>query len=260
MTISRKLEEIGFVLVGHIAIRAKLKFIVEFDVRPEAEEWSMVIYAFRIGKQVVRIGKSEGPLRERVKRWRRDVSRGLAGEYWRGGTQPSEADEWRKWLKSNRGEFLALRIEPPDKKSLQRRESELIKDYDPPLCNDSDSARLRHARNIALPANEKIVALSTCSSAKEARRIARDLVEGRLAACVNIVTAPIESVYRWKGKLEMSKEFLLIIKTARGRFAAVERAIRKLHSYEVPEIIALPIASGSRDYLAWLSSSVANKK
>lgn len=110
-----------------------------------------------------------------------------------------------------------------------------------------------------MPTNGKIIVLSTCGSEKEARGIARALVEGRLAACVNIVTSPVESVYSWKGKVETAKEFLLIIKTSRRRFAAVERAVRKLHSYEVPEIIAMPIAAGSRDYLAWLSSALKQK-
>jgi periplasmic divalent cation tolerance protein len=103
---------------------------------------------------------------------------------------------------------------------------------------------------------DKIVVLVTCGSAKEARKIARALVEQRLAACVNIFPTPVQSVYRWKGKVESAKEFLLFIKTTLGRFAALQRAIRALHSYDVPEIIALPIAAGSHDYLAWISDSV----
>jgi len=103
---------------------------------------------------------------------------------------------------------------------------------------------------------DKIVVLVTCGSASEARRIARALVEERLAACVNVVRTPVESVYRWKGRIEAAREFLLLVKTARRRFAALEREIRRLHSYEVPEIIALPVERGSRDYLAWVTESV----
>lgn len=104
-----------------------------------------------------------------------------------------------------------------------------------------------------MPSNSKIIVLTNCGSPKEARRIAKALVERRLAACVNTITAPVESVYRWKGKIEKAKECLLLIKTSRARFAAVERTIRELHSYEVPEIIAVPIVSGSREYLGWFT-------
>jgi len=106
-----------------------------------------------------------------------------------------------------------------------------------------------------MPSNSVIIVLTNCGSPKEARRIVKALVERRLAACVNTITAPVESVYRWKGKIEKAKEYLLLIKTSRARFAAVERTIRDLHSYEVPEIIALPIAMGSRDYLSWLADN-----
>ena len=107
---------------------------------------------------------------------------------------------------------------------------------------------------------DKIVVLATCGSVREARRIARALVEGGLAACVNIVQGPVESIYRWKGRVESAKERLVIVKTSRRRFAGVERAIRRLHSYQVPEIIALPVARGSRDYLAWMSAAVSRSK
>ncbi len=110
-----------------------------------------------------------------------------------------------------------------------------------------------------MPSRGEIVVLCTCGSSKEARRIGRALVEKRLAACVNVVTAPVESVYRWEGKVEIAKEFLLLIKTTRARFAALERAIRLIHSYDVPEIVALPIAAGSRGYLKWLAASVGRK-
>jgi periplasmic divalent cation tolerance protein len=100
---------------------------------------------------------------------------------------------------------------------------------------------------------DKIVVLVTCGSVKEARRIARALVDRRLAACVNVFQGPVESVY-------CAKEFLLVIKTSRRRFRALQAEIQRLHSYDVPEIIALPIEVGSREYLEWLSASVSAAK
>ena len=102
----------------------------------------------------------------------------------------------------------------------------------------------------------KIVVLVTCGSAKEARKIARAVVEQRLAACANILESPVHSVYRWKGRVESAKEFLLIIKTTQSRFAKLQAEIKRLHTHDVPEIIALPIARGSAAYLAWISDSV----
>jgi periplasmic divalent cation tolerance protein len=104
---------------------------------------------------------------------------------------------------------------------------------------------------------DKIVVLVTCGSAKEARRIARALIEARLAACGNIPEAPVRSIYRWKGKVETAREHLLILKTSRRRFPALERAVKRLHSYDVPEIIALPIAASSREYLDWIDQCVS---
>ena len=102
----------------------------------------------------------------------------------------------------------------------------------------------------------KIVVLVTCGSAKEARKIARAVVEQRIAACANIATSPVQSVYRWKGRVESAKEFLLIIKTTQARFAKLQAEVKRLHSYDVPEIIALPIARGAATYLTWMSDSV----
>ena len=99
----------------------------------------------------------------------------------------------------------------------------------------------------------------TCGSKKEAKKIARALVEQRLAACVNILTAPVESIYRWKGSIESAKEFLLVIKSIQSRFAALSREVERLHSYVVPEIIAVPISKGSSKYLRWLAESVSGK-
>jgi periplasmic divalent cation tolerance protein len=105
-----------------------------------------------------------------------------------------------------------------------------------------------------------IVIFVTCGSAAEARKLARALVEGRLAACVNILQAPVESIYRWKGSVDSAKEYLLVIKSTRRRFAALQAEIKRLHSYDIPEIIALPIDAGSPDYLAWLTASVSVSK
>ena len=95
------------------------------------------------------------------------------------------------------------------------------------------------------------VVFTTAGSIAEAERIARALVERRLAACVNILPQ-IRSIYRWQGKIEDAAEILLLIKTSAERFPAVRDAIRELHSYDVPECICLPITDGSPDYLKWL--------
>lgn len=97
-----------------------------------------------------------------------------------------------------------------------------------------------------------IVILVTTGSEAEAETIARALVEERLAACVNILP-PVRSIYRWEGKVADDREWLLIIKTQGQRFAAVEEKIKALHSYQVPEVIALPIVQGSTPYLHWLA-------
>jgi len=102
---------------------------------------------------------------------------------------------------------------------------------------------------------DKRIVLTTAGSEEEARKIARHLVEKRLAACVNIIPQ-IESIYRWQGKVESSREWLLLAKTTQEKFPAVRDAIRKLHSYDVPECIVLNIEDGSSDYLQWLADSV----
>ncbi|HXG32163.1 MAG TPA: divalent-cation tolerance protein CutA [Bryobacteraceae bacterium] len=103
---------------------------------------------------------------------------------------------------------------------------------------------------------DKIVVLSTCGSPEEAERIAKRLVEKRLAACVNVVTA-LRSIYRWRGQVEEAGETLLLIKSRRELFDAVRVEIEKAHSYELPEVIALSIVDGSRGYLSWLESELA---
>jgi periplasmic divalent cation tolerance protein len=96
-----------------------------------------------------------------------------------------------------------------------------------------------------------IQVMTTAEKREDAERIARQLVEMRLAGCVQIV-GPITSIYRWKGKIETTGEWLCLIKSSRGCYGAIEKAIRSLHPYETPEIIALPVEAGSSDYLAWL--------
>jgi periplasmic divalent cation tolerance protein len=99
------------------------------------------------------------------------------------------------------------------------------------------------------------IVLSTAGSQEEAKKIAHALVERRLAACVNVV-GPIESVYRWKGEVESAAEFLLIVKTTAEAFERVREAIGELHSYELPECIAIKVESGSSEYLDWISENV----
>jgi periplasmic divalent cation tolerance protein len=102
---------------------------------------------------------------------------------------------------------------------------------------------------------DKRVVLTTASSIDEARKIARALVERRLAACVNMVPR-ISSIYRWEGKVEEAQECLLIIKTTAAAFPKLRDTIRETHSYEVPECIALPVEDGSLPYLNWIAESV----
>jgi periplasmic divalent cation tolerance protein len=102
---------------------------------------------------------------------------------------------------------------------------------------------------------DKRLVLTTASSLEESKKIARELVERRLAACINIIPK-IESVYRWEGKVEEAQEFLLLIKTTESAFARVREVIEQLHSYEVPECIALSVEEGSLAYLKWIDDSV----
>jgi len=99
--------------------------------------------------------------------------------------------------------------------------------------------------------SELIVVFVTCGSEEEALKIANALIEEHLAACTNLVS-PIRSIYRWEGKIWDEKECLLIIKTQKQRFEELERKVKSLHSYSVPEIISLPIVEGSSSYLNWL--------
>jgi periplasmic divalent cation tolerance protein len=98
------------------------------------------------------------------------------------------------------------------------------------------------------------VVLVTCASIEEARRIGRAAVDKRLAACANIVPG-VESIYRWKGKVERAREALVIMKTSETRLRQLEREVKRLHRYDVPEFIALPIVAGSKEYLQWIGEN-----
>jgi periplasmic divalent cation tolerance protein len=104
---------------------------------------------------------------------------------------------------------------------------------------------------------DTIQVVTTTSSKEEAEKIARALVERRLAACVQ-VAGPVTSTYHWKGRIESAQEFLCIIKTRQSHYLALEDAIRELHSYEVPEILALAVSAGNRAYLDWLRRELAD--
>jgi periplasmic divalent cation tolerance protein len=102
---------------------------------------------------------------------------------------------------------------------------------------------------------DKRLVLTTAGSRDEARRIAEALVDGKLAACVNIVPGVV-SIYRWKGKREEAEEWLLLIKTTAAAFERVRDAIKRMNSYELPEALCLAIEDGSAEYLQWLQESV----
>ena len=99
--------------------------------------------------------------------------------------------------------------------------------------------------------SEKIVVFSNCGSQDEARRVARALVDTRVCACVNIVPG-IQSIYRWQGAIQEETEWMLIIKTKRELFERLCTELRKNHSYEIPEVIAIPVVEGNHDYLDWI--------
>ncbi len=107
--------------------------------------------------------------------------------------------------------------------------------------------------------SEYIQVLTTTENMEDARKIADALVDKRLAACVQII-GPITSTYRWEGSVQRTEEYLCQIKTRRDRYAELEAALAKLHPYDVPEIIALPIVEGSRDYLAWIDDQFARSE
>lgn len=104
---------------------------------------------------------------------------------------------------------------------------------------------------------DKIVLFSTCSDEKEAEKLARLLVDSRLAACVSVIPG-IRSFYRWKGEVEISAECLLLIKSSRENFDALRERLEGAHSYEVPEVLALPVIAGSTKYMNWLDANLSS--
>jgi periplasmic divalent cation tolerance protein len=104
--------------------------------------------------------------------------------------------------------------------------------------------------------SEYVVVLVTASSEKEAETIAEDLVGSRMVACANLIFG-IRSIYRWKGEVQKENEVLLVMKGRSDGFSRIEKRVRELHSYDVPEVIALPVLKGSPPYLEWLGEETA---
>ena len=120
----------------------------------------------------------------------------------------------------------------------------------------------RHTKEIATvifskvgPVTDKIIVLSTCATEADAQRIAEHLVQLRLAACVNIMPG-VTSVYRWQGAVESAGEWMLVIKSRRDLLPQIEEEFAKVHPYEVPELVALPIVDGGKAYLGWLAGEL----
>ncbi len=102
---------------------------------------------------------------------------------------------------------------------------------------------------------DKIVILSTCATQEEAEKLARILLDARLAACVNVIPR-IRSYYRWKGAIESADECLLVVKSSRELIGSIGAVLEKEHSYEVPELLALPVVEGATNYLNWLLANL----
>ncbi len=103
------------------------------------------------------------------------------------------------------------------------------------------------------------IVLVTCRSAAEARKIAKAVVGKRLAACANVIRAPVESIYWWKEKVETARERLLMIKTSAARVRELEKEVRRLHSYDVPEFLVVGVKGGSEEYLRWLAEAMLER-
>ena len=106
--------------------------------------------------------------------------------------------------------------------------------------------------------SEELIVLVTVPTRADGERIAEALVGDQLAACVNVI-GPMRSIYRWQGELCRDDEYLLLIKTTRGRYAALEARVKALHGYEVPEVVAVPIEMGSAEYLEWLRNVIGDQ-
>ena len=102
---------------------------------------------------------------------------------------------------------------------------------------------------------DKIVILSTCAGEEEAERLSRLLLDDRLAACVNVIR-PMRSYYHWKGAIETAEECLLIIKSSRELFDSVRQVLEQAHSYEIPEVLAIPVVDGAKNYINWLEANL----
>ena len=109
------------------------------------------------------------------------------------------------------------------------------------------------------PANGAVLVLITCANEEQGASLARTLVEERLAACVNLV-GQVRSIYRWQDKIEDDRETLLLVKTGKAMLSKLERRVRELHTYDVPEIMALSFDRGSKPYLDWLLGAVSQRR
>jgi periplasmic divalent cation tolerance protein len=110
-------------------------------------------------------------------------------------------------------------------------------------------------KNRKQQAERVLVIMVTVANRKDAARIGQEMVHMKLAACANVIPG-IQSIYRWKGKVVKAQEALLILKTTKPRYHALEKAIKTIHAYEVPEIIALPVTEGLETYVGWVRSEI----
>jgi periplasmic divalent cation tolerance protein len=131
----------------------------------------------------------------------------------------------------------------------------LIPSYSIPSFPKAEALKSISGENRMKPSDNYRLVLVTCANPLQAKLIARSVVEKRLAACVNILRSPVESHYRWNGKVEKARELLLLVKTTARKLGGLEREVKRLHSYEVPEFIALSIVAGSKAYLDWLDEN-----
>jgi len=118
--------------------------------------------------------------------------------------------------------------------------------------------RIKKCQNTMVSKLEYIQISTTFANRSDAESVAKILAGKKLSACVQI-SGPVTSIYRWKGKIEKSKEWLCVIKTRRSLYKSMEKAIKSVHPYELPEIIATPIIEGSKEYLGWIQKEVLGK-
>jgi periplasmic divalent cation tolerance protein len=111
---------------------------------------------------------------------------------------------------------------------------------------------------MSITKSEIIIVFVTVPGLREGSRISRAILTSRLAACVNVIPG-VQSMYKWKGKIVREKEAMLVMKTTRLRYRKLEQKIKKLHPYEVPEVIAIPLICGSSQYIEWVTREVTNK-